>query len=212
MDDAQYYCELAAAYVRGILPELAEASVPELLAAGKERGLRLHRFKRTAGLPRVRKVLGVLKGFAPATVLDVGSGRGVFLWPLLDEMPTVEVTAIDVLQHRVDDINSVVRGGVQRLRGEVLAAEQLPWDRDHFDAATVLEVLEHVAEPGAVARELVRVARSVVIASVPAGADDNPGHVRLFDRHSLAATFRDAGARHVRVEYVLNHMIAVVHP
>ena len=212
MDDAQYYRELAAAYVRGMLPELAHACVPELLAAGRERGLRLRRFKRTAELPRVRMVLGVLKGFAPATLLDVGSGRGAFLWPLLDELPALDVTAIDVLQHRVDDINTVARGGVQRLRGELVAAEQLPWERDQFDAATVLEVLEHVAEPGVVASELVRVARSVVIASVPAKPDDNPEHIRLFDRDTLASTFRDAGAREVRVEHVLNHMIAVVRP
>ena len=83
---------------------------------------------------------------------------------------------------------------------------------DQFDAATVLEVLEHVADPAAVASELVRVTRSVVIASVPAKPDDNPEHIRLFDRDSLAATFQDAGARHVRIEHVLNHMIAVVQP
>jgi hypothetical protein len=32
-------------------------------------------------LPRVRKVLGVLRGVHPANLLDVGSGRGAFLWP-----------------------------------------------------------------------------------------------------------------------------------
>ena len=47
-----------------------------VLELARERKLRLHRFKRTAGLPRVRRVLGALKGFAPETLLDVGSGRG----------------------------------------------------------------------------------------------------------------------------------------
>lgn len=212
MDDGLYYRDLAAAYVRGTLPELRGSSVSEVLTVGQARGLRLHRFKRTAELPRVRKVLGVLKGFSPATLLDVGSGRGAFLWPLLDELPTLDVTAIDVLEHRVVAINAVARGGVERLRGVVVAAEHLPWGCAQFDAATVLEVLEHVAEPVAVAREVVRVTRSVVVASVPAKPDDNPEHVRLFDRDSLTATFREAGARHVQIEHVLNHLVAVVQP
>ncbi|WP_428263279.1 class I SAM-dependent methyltransferase [Haliangium sp.] len=225
MDPEHYYTALAAAYVRGSRPDLAAApdlaagvdgadadADLRLLLAAKEHGLRLHRFKRTAGLPRVRRVLGALKGFGPASLLDVGSGRGAFLWPLLDELPTLEVTAIDLLQHRVDDINAVRRGGVARVQARLLGAEALPWPADAFDAVTILEVLEHVADPAPVAAEVVRVARAVVIATVPAKEDDNPEHIRLFTRDSLAALFRHAGAAEVKVEHVLNHMVAVVRP
>jgi hypothetical protein len=92
-----YYTRLATAYVRGRLgasapadlldtplEELSEAQLGALIAVGQETGLRLHRFKRTMGLPRVRKTLGALRGLAPESLLDVGSGRGAFLWPLLD--------------------------------------------------------------------------------------------------------------------------------
>ncbi len=212
MDPDHYYIALAAAYARGRLPALTGADDDRALEAAKSHGLRLHRFKRTAGLPRVRKVLGALKGFAPHTLLDIGSGRGAFLWPLLDEMPAVRVTAIDLLPHRVDDMEAVRRGGVERLEARQLGAERLPWSDDSFDAATVLEVLEHVAEPALVAAEAVRVTRSVVLATVPAKEDENPEHIRLFTRDSLSRLFHAAGATNVRIEHVLNHLVAVVKP
>jgi hypothetical protein len=74
---------------------------------------------------------------------------------------------------------------------------------------TVLEVLEHLERPEAAAREVLRVARRAVIASVPSREDNNPQHVRLFDRASLTALFAGAGARRIKIDYVLNHMICV---
>jgi hypothetical protein len=85
------YTRLAAAYVRGklgrflepALDTLNEKALDEIIRFGRAEGLRLHRFKRTMGLPRVSKVLGILRGLGPASLLDIGSGRGAFLWPLL---------------------------------------------------------------------------------------------------------------------------------
>jgi 2-polyprenyl-3-methyl-5-hydroxy-6-metoxy-1,4-benzoquinol methylase len=212
MDNEHYYRELALAYVRGKCPDLAVLDDVELLERGRARGLRLHRFKRTAGLPRVRRVIGALKGFAPASLLDIGSGRGTFLWPLIDELGELTVTAVDVLEHRVDDINAVGQGGVGRLSAVCRGAEDLSWHDDCFDAVTVLEVLEHVADPTVVAAQVVRLAKRVAIATVPAKEDDNPGHVRLFSGESLAELFNSVGAADVRIEHVLNHIVAVVQP
>src|SRR5215472_7348436 len=103
--ETPYYTSLAAAYVRGRLgvsmpadllevplEELSETQLDAVIAVGQEAGLRLHRFKRTMGLPRVRKALGALRGLAPESLLDVGSGRGAFLWPLLDAFPDLPIT------------------------------------------------------------------------------------------------------------------------
>src|SRR5258708_71775 len=97
--EREYYQPVAAAYVRGKLkdtegskyPELftpdltdlLEDEIQQLVALGLEYELRLHRFKRTMELPRVQRVLGILKGLQPERLLDIGTGRGVFLWPLL---------------------------------------------------------------------------------------------------------------------------------
>lgn len=50
MDDG-YYTTLAAAYVRGMLPD-AGGDDAALIEAGRAAGLKLNRFKRTAELPR----------------------------------------------------------------------------------------------------------------------------------------------------------------
>jgi hypothetical protein len=110
-DGGRYYTELAAAFVRGKIGGEGDLSPEELIRLGKARGLRLHKFKRLAELPRVRKVLGVLQGLAPASLLDIGSGRGAFLWPLLDSFPHMEVIALDRNPGRVADIDAVRRGG-----------------------------------------------------------------------------------------------------
>jgi hypothetical protein len=71
-DDGRYYTELAAAFVRGKIGGRGDLSPEELIRVGRARGLRLHKFKRQSELPRVRKVLGVLQGLAPASLLDIG--------------------------------------------------------------------------------------------------------------------------------------------
>lgn len=205
----QLYEQLAAAYVRASIPALAEeVDTPTLLAKGREAGLKLHRFKRTMELPRVRAVLGILKGLTPQTLLDIGSGRGVFLWPLLDMFPSLAVTAVDQDERRYNHIETVKRGGIERLSPVHTNAERLPFDDNSFDVVTVLEVLEHQTDPVPLSQEVVRLAERFVIASVPSKADDNPEHVQLFDKDSLTTLLLEAGATNVRVNYVLNHIIA----
>ena len=118
---------LAAAYVRGaqmrtggLLPStltepplglLTEAEVEQIFAAGAAAGLKLYHFKEKEDLPRVRAVLGFLKGVQPSSLLDVGSGRGVFLFPFLRDFPDLPVTALDLLPHRVAMLEDLARGG-----------------------------------------------------------------------------------------------------
>jgi hypothetical protein len=83
MDDLgqRYHLDLVTAFVRGRLPQTGHLAPHEAFEAGQRAGLRLHTFKRTTMLPRVRLVLGMLRGLAPDSLVDVGSGRGTFLWP-----------------------------------------------------------------------------------------------------------------------------------
>lgn len=204
------YQELAEAYARGMLPEAADrASGDDLLDQARAAGLKLHRFKRTMDLPRVRAVLGALRGLAPESLVDFGSGRGVFLWPLLDAFPALPVTAVERDERRLGHLEAVRRGGIHRLTVARGDASTLPFPDASFDGATVLEVLEHHDDPLPLAREAVRLARRFVIASVPSKPDDNPEHVRLFTGETLKALLTEAGAARVGIDYVLGHIIAV---
>jgi ubiquinone/menaquinone biosynthesis C-methylase UbiE len=210
----RYFEQLAAAYVRGMVPDQAcGRGDSDLLAVGRSAGLKLHRFKRTMDLPRVRAVLGVLRALGPSRLLDVGTGRGVFLWPLLDAFPDLEVTAVERDERRRGHLEAVRRGGIERLHVIGADACRLPFADDAFDVVTVLEVLEHQTDPVPLAREALRLAARFVVVSVPSRQDENPEHVQLFTATTLEELLRQAGAvkvQRVRVEYVLNHMIAVV--
>jgi hypothetical protein len=206
---ARYYLDLAAAFARARLPDAPRATPEELVRLGLDAGLPLHSFKRTAGLPRVRRVLGILRSLAPDTLLDIGSGRGAFLWPLLDSFPDLRVTAVDHKAHRVADIQAVAAGGVSRLTGLVTDATRLDLPDKSVDGVTILEVLEHLESPEKAVAEGVRVARAFVLASVPSRPDDNPEHLRLFTRDSLQTLFTGAGVKRLSVDFVLNHMIAL---
>jgi ubiquinone/menaquinone biosynthesis C-methylase UbiE len=225
MSDELLFTRLAAAYVRGSAPRPAGEGDPALfdapldqldadqqlalIALGRAAGLRLHRFKRTMGLPRVAKVLGLLRGLAPAELLDIGSGRGAFLWPLLDAMPGLPVAALDTLDYRVADIQAVAAGGVAGLRAFHGSATGMPFDDRSFDVLTMLEVLEHIPDTAAALHEALRVARRFVVLSVPSKADDNPEHIHLFDAAALDRLLRAAGAARVTFEYVPGHIVAV---
>ena len=60
MEADRYYVDLASAFVRGKLGDQTGISAEGTIRAGITAGLKLHKFKRNAELPRVRKVLGIL--------------------------------------------------------------------------------------------------------------------------------------------------------
>ena len=110
----RYEATLTAAYVRGVyqntakpLEELTVEEMADLIHRGEQGGLKMYHFKKKELLPRVRAVLGFLKGIQPESLLDVGSGRGVFLFPFLTEFPWTQVTSVDILPHRVEMLQCI---------------------------------------------------------------------------------------------------------
>lgn len=70
MMNDRYFEELARAFIRGRLELPATTRDEELLAAAKRHALKLHKFKRNSELPRVDRVIGILRGLAPSELLD----------------------------------------------------------------------------------------------------------------------------------------------
>ncbi|MEM7167059.1 MAG: class I SAM-dependent methyltransferase [Planctomycetota bacterium] len=170
----------------------------------------MQRFKRSTLLPRVQRVLGFLRSVQPSSLLDIGTGRGAFLWPLLDAFPDLPVHCVDVLPHRVEMLEEVRKGGIENLTAEVLDATTANWPEDSRDVVTALEVLEHMTSPQQAIENCVRCASRYVVASVPSKEDDNPEHLQLFGPAEITQRFLDAGARKAVCEHVLNHRIVFV--
>lgn len=227
MPEAQrYFLKFAAAFVRGKallgevpplpgslasrqLDELSDDEFAIIFEHGLAHGLRLHKFKRTMGLARVQRVLGALRGIAPGEVLDIGSGRGAFLWPLLDAFPDLPVTACDRQSRRAQDVAAARLGGVSRLTSCHADATALGFEERQFDVVTMLEVLEHIGDCRKALAEVIRVARRAVVLSVPSRADDNPEHIHLFSVARLREMLAGAGVRQVSFEHVPGHIVAV---
>ncbi len=204
-----YYEELAAAYVRGAMPETAAKSAAELIQSGCEAGLRMYHFKIKEPLPRVKAIMGILKGIQPESLLDVGSGRGVFLFPFLCEFPWVKVTSVDLLPHRVDMLQCISRGGVERLTA--LQQDICSWDMPEgsFDVVSLLEVLEHIPQVQQAVDAAVRLAKRYVVVSVPSKPDDNPEHLHLLTKDILTKLFNNAGCTRLHFGGVNGHLTMI---
>lgn len=226
MDRTDKYDALpAAAYVRGnalkghpvLPPELLQAPLGaltdhellQIIDAGREAGLKLYHFKQKEDLPRVSAVLGFLRGVRPQSLLDVGSGRGAFLFPFLREFPETPVTAVDLLPHRVELLSAVAEGGVDRLTA--LRQDICAWDAPDgsFDVAALLEVLEHIPQVDRAVEAAVRLARRYVVVTVPSKPDNNPEHIHLLTKEILTGLFARAGCEKLKFGGVNGHLMAV---
>lgn len=188
------------------LSALTPAQQERILAAGEFAGLPLHYFKRSRTLPRVEWALGVLRGMQPGTLLDIGSGRGTFLWPLLDAFPHLPVTAVDADPRRAERLAAVQAGGIERLTARQADATDLPFPDRSFDVVTLLEVLEHIPDAESALAECVRVCQRALLITVPSRPDNNPEHIHLFDEARLRRMLAACGVSRVKCDGVPRHL------
>ena len=136
----------------------------------------------------------------------MGSGRGVFLFPFLEEFPETETVSIDVLPRRVEFLQDVNRGGITRLRAVQADLCGQPFPDGSFDVVTALEVLEHIPDVESAVRAAVRMARRYVVVTVPSKPDDNPEHIHLLTKERLTELFEAAGCRRLHFDGVPGHL------
>ncbi len=207
----RYRRDLVRAYIRGSMeaPPPADATDEQLLDVARTHALDLHHFKKKDWLPRVAKVVGFLLGVGPRSLLDIGSGRGAFLWPLLDALPDLEVTCVDPLPHRIASIEAVRRGGMANITAVRGECSEVDLGARTFDVVTLLEVVEHLVDPQTTLVRAFELAERFVVVSVPSKPDDNPAHIQFFDPRDLEECLKQAGARRVSLMFVPGHTIAI---
>lgn len=203
--ESRYIDNLVEAYKRGfrlLYPDNEDAI-----------DIKLHYFKVKDDLPRIQPVLGFIRSVVPAgkcnNLLDVGSGRGAFLFPLLRDFPGLEVQSLDILSNRVEFLDCITLGGVANLKASLGDICRVEYDDDSFDVVTLLEVLEHIPDAQKAVVNAVRIARNYVIVSVPSKPDDNPEHIHLFSVDEMQRMLESAGCRKVKTMGVTGHNIFI---
>ena len=192
------------------LEVLTDAELSAIVEAGERTGQKLYPFKTgKTELPRVRRVLSFLHGIEFETLLDVGSGRGVFLLPFMEEFPQVQVTSLELLDKRVAFLNELAAGGYSQLTAYNKNICDQPFPENSFDVVTLLEVLEHIPEVEKAVAAAVKMARKYVVVSVPSKEDDNPEHIHLLTKDILTKLFADAGCTKLHFGGINGHLILV---
>lgn len=225
--DERYMLDAAAAYYRGRalrtgapalneellvcpLDELTQEMIDTIIAAGCGIENKLYYFKRThEDMPRVRKVMGFLKSVQFDSLLDVGSGRGVFLLPFMEQFPWVRVTSLDVLPHRVQYLKDLSSGGFVQLDARLADICSAEVEEKSVDVVTMLEVLEHIPDVALAVAAAVRIARKHVVVTVPSKPDNNPEHIHLLTKEVLTELFEAAGCTRLRFDGVNGHLFMV---
>jgi 2-polyprenyl-3-methyl-5-hydroxy-6-metoxy-1,4-benzoquinol methylase len=143
---------------------------------------------------------------APTSLLDVGCGEGVLVheWAQKIDGRVVGIDLDDPLLHEQWKTRQA-----PNLEYRVMKAENLPFADDEFDAATAIEVLEHVPEPGVTLAEMARCARRHLLVSVPREPlwrglnmargsylkemGNSPGHLNHWSKRSFVALLGQYG-------------------
>lgn len=214
----RYYDHLLIAYVRGRTGDTTLTTLEDALAAVDLYGWTkdINKFHRKPILPRVQRVIEIVRTLNPRTVIDVGCGRGTALWPMMEAFPGVAFTGTDAYEGRSVDLMGMKVAGITQIANAYpcMASEMTPVESQSQDVATILEVLEHLEEPTLLkaAREMVRITRKAVVFSVPSVKDWNPDHLRLFTEGTLRNLWLKAGAKRVEIfDDVPKHFVGIAY-
>lgn len=207
----RYYTSFAAQWARYILSLHEEKNDEVVIATALAKGHDLHMFKRL-DLLRVHKVISMLRGLNPESLLDLGFGKGLFLWPLMETFPDLIVTGVDSnpshiirFNQAVDSLNPGNRVAYHNHIEDIDMSNHI----GHADVVTLLEVLEHVKNPQIIINRVISKSNGWVIVTVPSKPDDNPEHLHYFKSGEVERMLIKAGAKSVKEEHILNHRIVL---
>jgi SAM-dependent methyltransferase len=154
-----------------------------------------------------RDMLDLLGRAQPRSILDVGCGEGVLTEMWADRLEPERVVGIDLDDPKLEA--EWQRRARPNLAFRTGLGHELPYGDGEFDAATAMEVLEHVPDPSAVLAEMARVASRWILVSVPReplwrglnlargtylrDLGNTPGHLNHWSKRSFARLIRGYG-------------------
>ncbi len=157
--------------------------------------------------------------------LDVGCGAGNMAKAIKRGRPDLEVHGIDLSRSAID----TARRDPQGVRFQVAPADRLPFPDSSIDAVTMFDVLEHVADPDQVLREVRRVLKPSGLFHLVLPLESQPrtiyaaltrhgwqakrrhcGHIQLFDERRYRAMAEAAGLPVRRVRWSFHPLFALI--
>ncbi len=225
----EYHERLASAFVRGTwaadnsqvkllrtelfqkpISDLTEGDMRELIQMGNNQNLPLHIFSRPVNFTLFDRLVSLLKGIQPDNVLEVGSGRGLFLWQLLENFRYLSVTAVEQENRFVNLLQAVSKGGFGNLKVTHTPYYDLkPLYLFEYDLVLGINLLDYNELYESVFAEMCKLAKRFVIVTVSKGRNDNPRLVRSFNEADLKHLFLEQKIEHIKIETLDNHYIAV---
>jgi len=149
---------------------------------------------------KAQNIIDVCAAIKPTKVLEVGAGDGSILHFLDQRNFASELYALEIAQSGVDLINE--RKLMHLKEVQVFDGYQIPYEDNSFDLVILSHVLEHVEHERILLRELIRVARHIVI-EVPKdyryGVDKrikhflSYGHINMYTPSSLRFLLQSEG-------------------
>jgi 2-polyprenyl-3-methyl-5-hydroxy-6-metoxy-1,4-benzoquinol methylase len=107
----------------------------------------------------------LLAAARPASLLDVGCGEGILTERLAQRIGGGRVVGIDLDDPKLRA--EWERRSADNLEYRAISADALPFATGEFDAASAIEVLEHLPDPERTLSEMARCAKRHLIVSVP---------------------------------------------
>ncbi len=148
---------------REALERLTEDALPEDEGIATARDEEEQKVERPIGLheQRIGTVLSLLRGFGAKSILDLGCGEGKLMRHLIADPQFERILGMDVSWRSIEIATERLKinqlGEKQRARVELMHGSLMYRDRrlEGFDAAAVVEVIEHLDAPRLAAFERV---------------------------------------------------------
>lgn len=183
----------------------------EIILQIKKLGYKIRPFK-ISNIKRVEKTINILNGLEYNTHLDVGSGRGNFIFPYVEDIVNkdISLTIVEQLEKYCD----ILKSGLEycNIDSKIINANFLYFSEDtKYDIITLLEVLEHIPEWELALNKAIQLSSRYIVISVPSKEDSNPEHLHLItptkvesflDKNKINCTFKING--------VSNHWIYLI--
>lgn len=163
-------------------------------------------------LPRVTKIIGILKSINPKTMLDVGTGRGRALWPIAYNFPELFIYCVDQEPWRIEVLEAVRKGGVSRIDPICEDITDSGFLDNTVDVVVASEVIEHIHDAQKAVSEMLRISKEYFIATVPSKPDSNPDHIHYFTSEDFKTLIDNSGfdVGKIDISYVQNSMVIFV--